>query len=86
MNDSKDLSRLFDEWPFDAADDLRTVRGDDGRELLQVRTPLGIEQYEVDGRPDGRRPHDMESALEFQLARLAEARMRLAAGDDSLGN
>ena len=74
MNNSKDLSGLFDEWPFDAADDLRTVRGDDGRELLQVRTPLGIEQYEVDGRPDGRRPHDMESALEFQLARLAEAK------------
>jgi hypothetical protein len=75
-----DLRRLFEEWPFDAADDLRTVRGDDGRELLQVRTPLGIEQYEVDGRPDGQRPHDMESALEFQLARLAEAK---AAGEEA---
>lgn len=80
MNNSKDLRRLLDEWPFDAADDLRTVRGDDGRELLQVRTPLGIEQYEVDGRPDGRRPHDMESALEFQLGRLVEAK---AAGEEA---
>ena len=74
MNNSNDIRRLLDEWPFDAADDLRSVRGNDGRELLQVRTPLGIEQYEVDGRPDGQRPHDMESELEFQLARLAEAK------------
>jgi UvrB/uvrC motif len=74
MSASKDLRRLLEEWPFDADDDVRIVRGDDGRELLQVRTPLGIEQHEVDGRPDGRRPHAMESALEFQLARLAEAK------------
>jgi len=80
MSDSMDLRRLFEEWPFDAAADLRTVCGDDGRELLQVRTPLGIEQYEVNGRPDGRRPHDMESALEFQLARLVDAR---AAGEEA---
>ncbi|MFA5189283.1 MAG: UvrB/UvrC motif-containing protein [Verrucomicrobiia bacterium] len=74
MSDSSDLRSLFDAWPFDAADDLRVVRGDDGRELLQVRMPLGIEQYEVDGRPDGHRPHEMESELEFHLARLAKAK------------
>lgn len=74
MSDSSDLRPLLDAWPFDAADDLRVVRGDDGRELLQVRMPLGIEQYEVDGRPDGHRPHEMESELEFQLVRLAKAK------------
>ena len=80
MSDSIDLRPLFDAWPFDSADDLRVVRGNDGRELLQVRTPLGIEQYEVDGRPDGQRPHEMESELEFQLARLAKAK---AAGEEA---
>ena len=39
-----------------------------------MRTPLGIEQYEMDGRPDGARPHGMESALEYHLQRLNRAK------------
>jgi len=34
---------------------------------------LGIEQYELEGRPDGARPHGMESALEHTLSKLEEA-------------
>ena len=74
MSDSFDLHRLLESWPYDPDNDARVVRGDDGREVLQVRTPLGIEQLEMQGRPDGARPHDMESALEFHLERLAQAR------------
>ena len=50
------------------------VRVSEKREVLQVRTPLGLEQYELDGRPDGVRPHEMESELEFQLQQLEEAK------------
>ena len=74
MNDSADLRRILKAWPYDPEHDARIVRGDDGRELLQVRTPLGIEQYEMDGRPDGLRPHGMESALEYHLHRLNQAK------------
>ena len=35
---------------------------------------MGIEQLEMQGRPDGARPHGRESALEFQLQRLAESK------------
>ena len=56
MNNSPDLRQILKAWPYDPEHDARIVRGDDGRELLQVRTPLGIEQYEMDGRPDGLRP------------------------------
>jgi UvrB/uvrC motif len=80
MNDSVDLRRLLRSWPYDPENDTRLTRGDDGREILQVRTPLGIEQYELDGRPDGARPHGVESALDFQLQRLDHAR---AAGQES---
>jgi hypothetical protein len=41
---------------------------------MQVRTPIGIEQYELDGRPDGRHPHNVESVFDFHRARLAAAR------------
>ncbi|HOX57540.1 MAG TPA: UvrB/UvrC motif-containing protein [Candidatus Paceibacterota bacterium] len=74
MSDSVDLRRILTGWPFDPENDARIVRGDDGREILQVRTPLGIEQYELDDRPDGLRPHGMESALEYHLHRLNQAK------------
>ncbi len=74
MSDSVDLRRLLQSWAYDPDDDARLARGDDGREILQVRTPLGIEQYEMEGRPDGLRPHGKESALEFYSQRLETAK------------
>ena len=75
MSDSTDLRGLLRSWPYDPEHDARILRGEDEREILQVRTPLGIEQYEMDGRPDGTRPHGVESALEFHQRRLEEARI-----------
>jgi hypothetical protein len=80
MNDSADIRRILESWPYDPDKDARLTKGEDGREILQVRTPVGLEQYELDGRPDGTRPHGKESALEFHLERLEEAR---ATGGDS---
>lgn len=59
-----DLSELLDSWKYEEGNNIRRVRADDGREVLQVRLPLGIEQYEIDGRPDGERPSDFESWLD----------------------
>jgi hypothetical protein len=80
MNDPLDLRPLLAAWPYDPDDDARVVRGVDGREVLQVRTPLGIEQLEMDGRPDGALPYTLESALKFHQQRLAEA---TAAGSEA---
>ena len=75
MSDSTDLRKILQGWPYDPEQDARILPGDDGREILQVRTPLGIEQHEMDGRPDGTRPHGLESALEFHQQRFEEARI-----------
>jgi hypothetical protein len=75
MSDSTDLRKILKAWPYDPENDARILRGEDGREILQVRTPLGIEQYEMDGRPDGARPHALESSLEFHQRRLEEAKV-----------
>jgi hypothetical protein len=85
MSDSVDLRRILKSWPYDPDDDARLVRGDDGRELLQVRTPLGIEQYETEGRPDGARPHGMETALQYFQKQLEEAKASGHEGDFELG-
>jgi hypothetical protein len=49
----QDLSHLLHEWPYDPEHTMRIITADDGRSVLQVRLPLGIEQYELEGRPDG---------------------------------
>jgi hypothetical protein len=85
MSDSVDLRKFLKSWPYDPDDDARLVRGDDGREVLQVRTPLGIEQYETDARPDGARPHGMESALDYFQKKLEEARASGHEDDFELG-
>jgi hypothetical protein len=74
MKDSADIQRILQSWPYDPDNDARLTQGEDGREILQVRTPVGIEQYELKGRPDGTRPHGFESALEYHLQRLEEAK------------
>ncbi len=76
MNDSMDLRNLLKSWPYDPDHEARIVPGDDGREILQVRTPLGVEQYELEGRPDGARSHGAESALEYHQQRLEEAKAK----------
>jgi len=69
-----DLGELLKSWPYDPDDNVRIVKGIDGREIMQVREPIGIQQYELEGRPDGVHPYDKESALEYQLAQLTKAR------------
>jgi hypothetical protein len=58
---------------------VRIIRGDDGREKLQVRIDLGLMQLEMDGRPDGQRPGDRDSLLDLIEA---EARRLAAEGQD----
>ena len=68
-----DLKALLEAWAYDPDDCVRVVTLADGREVMQVRLPLGIEQYEIDGRPDGQHPHGAESALDYQLERSNNA-------------
>jgi len=60
-----DISEILAEWPYDPARNVRRISSAEGGEKLQVRLPLGLEQYELDGRPDGLRPEGFESCLEL---------------------
>jgi UvrB/uvrC motif len=74
MATDPDLKAILESWPYDPDDCVRVVALADGREVMQVRLPLGVEQYELDGRPDGHRPHKAESALDHQIAALETAK------------
>ena len=67
---SADITEILREWEFDSDNQIRIVQADDGRQVLQVRQPMGIEQYELDGRPDGKKPFGRDTALEEFQARL----------------
>lgn len=72
---SLDITRILEGWSFEPDDvSVRIVRGDDGRDKIQMRLDLGLIQMEVDGRPDGQRPEGCDSWLEFfQRRQQAEA-------------
>ena len=60
-----DITDLLKNWKYDPTSNVRKIVARDGKEKLQVRLPLGIEQYEVEGRPDGERPFSHESYLDY---------------------
>ena len=68
-SESEDLSPLLKRWAYEQEQAVRRLKALDGREILQVRLPLGVEQYEIDGRPDGLRPQEAENLV--QQHRLA---------------
>ena len=65
-----DITGLLRNWEYDPDNYIRVLKLKDGREVLQVRQPLGIEQYELTGRPDGKKPFQKESVLNEYLDRL----------------
>ena len=63
---SRDISKILNDWPFGQDDvTVRIIKGDDGRDKLQLRVDLGLLQMEMDGRPDGLRPERCQSWLEY---------------------
>ncbi len=63
---SKDISRILERWDFEPENVIvRLVKGDDGRNKIQLRLDLGLLQMELDGRPDGLRPEGHKSWLEY---------------------
>jgi len=65
MRNSNDISEMMGAWPFDPTSvTARLVeRESDGVSEVQLRLDLGVLQMQLDGRPDGARPHDQDTAL-----------------------
>ena len=73
-----DISQILDDWKYDPDSNVRRIRGDDGVAKIQVRVDQGafqgILQLNLDGRPDGKRPHDRDFALDHYRDTLVEIR------------
>lgn len=81
----RDISKLLEEWPFVPGQiSVRLIEGKDHEPRIQVRLDLGMLQMKLDGRPDGARPHETDSYLEYHEARLTKMLGQGAASDSDL--
>lgn len=70
----EDISDLLKGWDYDPQNSIRKVIDEEGTEKIQVRVDQGafqgILQMDLDGRPDGKKPHDHEFVLDYYEAML----------------
>jgi tetratricopeptide (TPR) repeat protein len=77
---NQDISSILKNWDYHPESNVRKIVGEDGAQKLQVRVDQGafqgILQLNLDGRPDGSRPHDAEFVLDHycESAKAHEAR------------
>jgi hypothetical protein len=70
---SKDITSVLRGWAYEpGVINVRKIHGVDGLPKVQMRLDLGLLQMEMNGRPDGVRPHGHESLLEYFENQLAE--------------
>jgi hypothetical protein len=71
----RDIDEALRGWPSDPNPSglaVREISARNGRTLLQIRVELGILQLEVQGRPDGTRPHGFPTYLDYLRFRARE--------------
>lgn len=74
---SKDITPVLRGWSYEpGVINVRKIHGVDGSAKVQMRLDLGLLQMEMNGRPDGVRPHGCESLLEYYETQLAEHQTR----------
>jgi hypothetical protein len=73
-----DIHRILDDWTNHTDEDVRRISTGDGVQKLQIRVDQGafrgILEMDLVGRPDGRRPHGCDYALDHYEERLASYR------------
>lgn len=68
MSSSKGLDEILQDWAFDPHSlSVRLVKGDDGRDVIQMRVDLGVLQMETQGRPDGQQIEGFPTFLDRML-------------------
>jgi len=81
---NEDNGQILENWPFDPENSIRKVIDPSGVEKIQVRVDQGafqgVLQMNLDGRPDGRHPHDKDFAFDY----YEENRLNLLEKEGSL--
>ena len=74
---NRDIGPVLRGWDYEPGTiNVRKIKGLDGQPKLQMRLDLGLLQMELNGRPDGARPHGCESLLDYFEKRLTDHRRK----------
>jgi tetratricopeptide (TPR) repeat protein len=69
----QDISSILEGWDFDPHElNVRIITGSDDKPKIQMRIDLGLLQMCLDGRPDGQKPHNCDSVLDYYLNEAKE--------------
>jgi len=78
-----DITAALRGWSFQPGQvNVRMIRGSDGKPKLQLRLDLGLLQMELNGRPDGKRPHRSATELDYHRRKL-QRHLERHGSDDS---
>jgi len=62
----RDIDPILRQWPFEpGVVSARLIQASDGREVLQMRIEMGLMQMETRLRPDGARPGEADTYLDY---------------------
>lgn len=82
---SENIDHILNAWTFEPGRlTARMATGSDGRDILQMRIEMGLLQMEVTGRPDGERPFNFDSYLEYLEAKFIADDTMLLTEDDCI--
>ena len=74
MDKKQDIDEILTHWPFDPMSVNVRMLETAQREILQMRIDMGVLQLEIEGRPDGNRPHGSATYFEFLKKQAIESR------------
>ena len=70
---NQDIGPIMDGWDYAPGElRVRTIDGRDNKQKIQIRMDLGLMQLEWMGRPDGAKPHECMSLLEYYRLKQEE--------------
>ncbi len=70
---NSDIREIIKDWKYNPDKvSVRKIKSVDGKTRIQMRLDLGLLQMETAGRPDGKRPENCESLLEYYHQKLAQ--------------
>jgi hypothetical protein len=74
-----DIGPILNKWKYVPTDiNVRLIEGKDGKKKIQMRLDLGILQMELDGRPDGEKPHKCDSFLSYFQRKSKAAKLEFS--------
>lgn len=73
---SRDIDSALAGWDYKPdVVQARVIEAKDGRDVLQIRLDLGVLQLELEGRPDGQRPHGFPTYFDYLNSKATSAKI-----------